>query len=194
MATYSRGDHLRVGRLPIAGRFLYYHHGIYVGDDRVVQFGGQLWNKPRSGIDEVTLERFSKRGVPEILDHTNLRFPGGMPLPPTYPPERIVARARCLVETQPRGVYNLFGRNCETIALWCVCGWAESLQRQRFQMAWARYWANQGIVLSLRTRRGATPWQLGEALAGIAFRFALLRMYYRHQKRFYRAARACDHR
>lgn len=39
MATYSRGDHLRVGRLPIAGRFLYYHHGIYIGDDRVVQFG-----------------------------------------------------------------------------------------------------------------------------------------------------------
>lgn len=122
MATYSRGDHLRVGRLPIAGRFLYYHHGIYIGDDRVVQFGGQLWNKPRSGIDQVPLERFSKRGMPEILGHTNLRFPGGMPLPPAYPPERIVARARCLVETQPRGVYNLIGRNCETIALWCVCG------------------------------------------------------------------------
>ena len=67
MATYSRGDHLRVGRLPIAGRFLYYHHGIYIGDDRVVQFGGQLWNKPRSGIDQVPLERFSKRGMPEIL-------------------------------------------------------------------------------------------------------------------------------
>ena len=86
IATYSRGDHLRVGRLPIAGRFLYYHHGIYVGDDRVAQFGGQLWNKPRSGIDEVPLELFSKRGVPEILDHTNLRFPGGMPLPPRTRP------------------------------------------------------------------------------------------------------------
>lgn len=93
VATYSRGDHLRVGRLPIAGRFLYYHHGIYVGDDRVVQFEGQLWNKPRSGIDEVPLERFSKRGVSEILDHTNLRFP---------------AECRCLRLTRPNG--SLRGR------------------------------------------------------------------------------------
>jgi hypothetical protein len=31
------------------------------------------------------------------------------------------------------GAYNLVGRNCETVALWCVCNMAESLQRQRFQ-------------------------------------------------------------
>jgi lecithin:retinol acyltransferase len=30
------GDHLRVWR------GLYYHHGIYVGDDQVVQFGGRI--------------------------------------------------------------------------------------------------------------------------------------------------------
>ena len=143
------------GRIPLAGRFLYYHHGIYVGDDRVVQFGGQLWNKPRSGIDEV--QRFSKRGVPEILDHTNLRFPGGMPLPARTRPKRIVARARCLVETQPRGVYNLFGRNCETIALWCVCGWAESLQRQRFQMGWARVAAPSSRALLLSVEPPSNP-------------------------------------
>ena len=104
MATYSRGDHLRVGRFPIAGRFLYYHHGIYVGDDRVVQFGGQLWNKPRSGIDEVPLERFSKPGVPEILDPPTCAFP---------------AECRCLRRTRPNG--SLRGRAALSRPSLAVC-------------------------------------------------------------------------
>jgi Lecithin retinol acyltransferase len=44
----NAGDHLRVKR-----RLGYYHHGIYAGDDRVVQFGGGI--KPNARIEEVDL-------------------------------------------------------------------------------------------------------------------------------------------
>lgn len=46
-APYSKerfkpGDHLAVSR------WLYQHHGVYVGDERVVQFGGRILDKPRN--------------------------------------------------------------------------------------------------------------------------------------------------
>ena len=42
----------------------------------------------RRGIDEVPLELFSKRGMPEFLDHTNLRFPAECAPPRNRPNDR----------------------------------------------------------------------------------------------------------
>lgn len=108
---FKPGDHLAVSR------WLYHHHGVYIGDERVVQFGGRILDKPRARIEEVSLAQFERRGVARVVDHTTERFLRMWAMTETLPPERIVARARCLVETQPHGVYNLLGRNCETVAL-----------------------------------------------------------------------------
>ena len=37
---------------------LYNHHGIYIGDDRVIQFGGGIWDKPHAKIEAVSLKDF----------------------------------------------------------------------------------------------------------------------------------------
>ncbi|MGA2165886.1 MAG: lecithin retinol acyltransferase family protein [Solirubrobacteraceae bacterium] len=42
-AKFATGDHLRVWR-PL-GPVGYYHHGIYIDDARVVQFGGRIGDK-----------------------------------------------------------------------------------------------------------------------------------------------------
>jgi hypothetical protein len=102
-----------------------------------------------------------------------------------------VLRARCLAKTQPASVYNLVGRNCETVALWCVCGMGESLQRQWVQAVSSLFGAGLILYVAGRVRRraGIPPW-----IWTITFvRGATLAMYYLHSWRFYRDARTCDH-
>src|SRR6266436_7511930 len=47
--SFGPGDHLRVWRR------LYFHHGIFTGDDIVVQFGGRVLDKPHARISAVPL-------------------------------------------------------------------------------------------------------------------------------------------
>jgi hypothetical protein len=102
-AAVKAGDHLRVSRR------LYYHHGIYVGDGRVVQFGGGAGNKRRHRIEEVSFAAFASKGRVELVDQARLTWIGLWPLPPPLPPDQIVARARCLVAHNADAAYNLIG-------------------------------------------------------------------------------------
>lgn len=193
---FEPGDHLRVRRSVYHTGISYYHHGIYVGDDCVVQFGGVIFDKPHARIEEVPLWCFLRGGRAEIVDQSKLTWIRLWKLPPPLPRDRIVARARCLAVQGSEGTYNLVGRNCETVALWCVCGMGESLQRQRFQAGNAVFgvlFALWTQLLAARRRGGYTRGQLGIILSVLATRSALLVMYYRHNKRFYEGARACDH-
>src|SRR5207247_1774306 len=104
---FSPGDHLRVRR------GLYYHHGIYVGNNQVVQFGGRIGDKAHAKIAVVPFACFLRGDRAEVVDQSKLTWLGLWKLPPALPPERIVARARCLAERQSEGAYNLVGRNCE---------------------------------------------------------------------------------
>ena len=63
---FQPGDHLKVRR-PTG----YYHHGIYVSDDRVIQFGSgvTLLNKGGTAIDAVSLRGFEQRGTAEVVRH-----------------------------------------------------------------------------------------------------------------------------
>jgi hypothetical protein len=182
------GDHLRVWR----GYF--WHHGIYVGNDRVVQFGAGIWHKLHSCIEEVPLRDFRQRGRVEIVPKQQ-KWPGlwGMAqweLPPALPPEEIVRRARWLAARRFEGTYNLLGRNCESVALWCVCNMCESLQRQYFQSLNASAAAVIGPTYTYLNRRGRLPsWAAWAMLAYLAVRALLLRMYYVHNKRFYEDVR-----
>jgi hypothetical protein len=88
------------------------------------------------------------------------------------------------------GTYNLVGRNCETIVLWCVCSFAESLQRQRFQSVNASVAVVVGLAYAYVDGRARLPaWAPRAMLAVMAVRGGLLVMYYRHNERFYRDVR-----
>src|SRR5258708_10781582 len=59
---FQPGNHLHVWRPPD-----YYHHGIYVSDDRVIQFGSgvTLRNKRGTAINAVSLADFENGGTAE---------------------------------------------------------------------------------------------------------------------------------
>jgi hypothetical protein len=182
--VFSLGNHLRVWR----GYF--WHHGIYVSHGRVVQFGGGIFDKPHACVEEVGLLDFLRGDRVEVVPGQQkwigLWGIGRWDLPPALPPEEIVRRARWLAAERFDGTYNLVGRNCETIALWCVCNFAESLQRQRFQSVNASAGILVGLAYAYLSGRGRLPaWGQRAMLAFVAVRVPLLVMYYRHNKRFY---------
>jgi hypothetical protein len=65
VATFQPGDHLQVWR------GYYYHHGIYISDDRVIQFGSgvTLLNKHGTSVGEVSLKDFENGGTVKVVRH-----------------------------------------------------------------------------------------------------------------------------
>ena len=123
--SFARGTHIRVWRQ--AGLIGYYHHGIYVSADRVIQFGGGIRDKPSATIAPVTLEEFERGEQAETVEHGGRTW-WGAPRFPGVPPETAIRRAERLVEMRPRALYNLFGFNCEQAANFCCTNSYESYQ------------------------------------------------------------------
>jgi hypothetical protein len=125
---FERGDHLRVRR-PLG----YDHHGIYVNDQRVIQFGGRILDKPHASIEAVALDQFERSGTAEVVRHGD-----GAPavrLRPADPQDAIVERAEFLLAHRTHvPSYNLLGNNCEHAATWCVNRHRDSHQIQFFHL------------------------------------------------------------
>jgi Lecithin retinol acyltransferase len=115
---FSYGDHLTARRPGFA------HHGIYVSDDRVIDFGGyDLRARHRHGVRAVTLQQFARGRKVGVARH----------LPSPLPPGRIVDEAERLAQIGFEGKFTLFGSNCEHFANWCVTGnYFESRQAKKF--------------------------------------------------------------
>jgi HRAS-like suppressor 3 len=115
---FARGDHLRVPGVGV----VYDHHGLYVGDRRVVEFAGGF----HPTVREVSLEDFEKRAPAALVPHARLRS-WSVDVPP-LDPEEVVARAYFLVREVPPHRYSFIGFNCEHAVQWCKTGLPESYQ------------------------------------------------------------------
>lgn len=103
-----KGDHIRVDR------GLYHHHGIDIGDGRVVHYSGEPGDVENAAVTISTVDEFLKGGALEICVDRR-----------SFPPEVITIRALSRVGEKK---YNLASNNCETFASWCTTG--ESVSRQ----------------------------------------------------------------
>jgi hypothetical protein len=127
MSRFKRGDHLRVLR-----RGIYWHHGIYVSEDRVIEFGGRIMDKPHAMIRPTSLAVFERQDRVEVVEHPGFFLYGlGDGGPEALPSDEIVARAEWLIGKCPTGVYHLVGSNCEHLANWSATNYFESLQIRR---------------------------------------------------------------
>ena len=130
LETLKRGDHLRAPR----AEGLYHHHGVYIGNGLVIDFGGGgITAKGQAAVREVTLNEFEDGATAQVVHHPqNFLFGFGMGLPEALPPDEIVARAGYLQGCQTASRYNLVASNCEHLANWAVTGgYFESLQVRR---------------------------------------------------------------
>ena len=134
----ARGDHLEAARLG------YTHHGIDLGDGRVVHYSG-LADGLRSGPVAITsLARFARGRAVRVVHH-----------PDQDAPEVVVRRALSrLAEDE----YHLLFRNCEHFATWAATGRARSPQVRNGAIAVTLVLVTVGlgvvVVRDLRPHRG----------------------------------------
>lgn len=146
------GDHLFVKRKRYF--FSYYHHGIYVGDDKVIHLTGP--RKKDAKVIETSLNEFLNGGVKEvwgyetftdILRNLHRDRQSGIGQPHWILPlldEGRISEIEMRIQDNYKTVdvarkylgrrgYNVFSDNCEHFAVFCKTGVAVSLQSVFFQ-------------------------------------------------------------
>lgn len=111
----SFGDQIKVNR------GLYSHHGIYIGNDRVIQFGsttGEL-DPEKAMVIETSLEDFLKGGELLVAEYTPEE------LKKKRSPEEIVKYAKAHLGEMG---YDIINNNCEHFSNECAFGERKSMQ------------------------------------------------------------------
>jgi HRAS-like suppressor 3 len=126
----------------ISPRWGYLHHGIYVGEGRVIHYAGFNRAFRKGRVEEVELSRFTRGRALEVKATVAPRYAGSAAI------ER--ARSR-LGEDR----YSFFANNCEHFAEWCLSGTSRSRQVD----AWAeRLRSSLAAFEALRpARRSGAP-------------------------------------
>jgi hypothetical protein len=103
----ARGDHLRVRRW--TG---YWHHGIDLGDGRVMHYSNAVGAWATGEVRVSSWQRFSRGAPIELVRYADC-----------HPPELVIARARGRLGERR---YHLLRNNCEHFARWFKSGQAAS--------------------------------------------------------------------
>lgn len=104
-SEFDIGDHLSSPR----GSGLYSHHGIYIGDSKVIHYSGFADGMSSGKIEITSLSSFSSGNDIFIHLHKNRR----------YSPKETVDRAESRLGED---WYNVIVNNCEHFAYWCIMG------------------------------------------------------------------------
>jgi len=117
--SYRFGDHLKIKR-----RF-YYHHGIYIGDNKVIHYApppgkevadGIGWRQIfgiDSEINTIHITDLKDFELDSDTETTVVKYKEQN----AFPPMKIVARADSRLGENG---YNLWGNNCEHFVQWCI--------------------------------------------------------------------------
>ena len=103
----------------------YTHHGLGVGDDKVIHYSGLANNLSQPGVIEViTLAEFSQNKEVHIKPHLDRK----------YQAEEAITRAFLrLGESQ----YHILHNNCEHLVEWSISGRHKSSQSQRGKLIYS---------------------------------------------------------
>jgi Lecithin retinol acyltransferase len=106
---------LPLGSHLVTPRRAYLHHGIYVGDGKVVHYAGLAHGLGRGPVEEVSLARFTNGHPVRVRSDAPLEFDRG----------EVIRRARSRVGEDH---YRLLTNNCEHFCEWCLRGEHRSYQ------------------------------------------------------------------
>lgn len=120
--TLAKSEEPAPGAHLITPRIGYVHHGIYLGNGKVIHCGAVSCFIPRGPVEEVSLRDF-RRG-------RSVAVRSGVPA--EYDARQIIARARSRLGEDR---YRLLTNNCEHFCEWCLRGEPRSYQVERL-MRW----------------------------------------------------------
>jgi hypothetical protein len=106
---------LPLGSHLVAPRRGYVHHGIYVGDGKVVHYAGLAHGLRRGPVEEISLDRFTNGRPACVRSDASLEFDRW----------EVIRRARSRIGEDH---YRLLTNNCEHFCEWCRYGEHRSYQ------------------------------------------------------------------
>jgi Lecithin retinol acyltransferase len=106
---------LLLGSHVVTPRRGYVHHGIYVGDRKVVHYAGFAYGLRRGPVEEISLARFSVGHPVYVRSDAPFEFDRS----------EVIRRARSRVGEDH---YRLLSNNCEHFCEWCLYGEHRSYQ------------------------------------------------------------------
>jgi len=138
---------LPLGSHLVTPRCAYVHHGIYVGDGKVVHYAGLAHGLRRGPVEEISLARFTNGHPVCVRSDVSLEFDRG----------EVTRRARSRVGEDH---YRLLTNNCEHFCEWCLYGEQRSYQVEewlarpvRALHAAIRFIAELGRTVGISTHR-----------------------------------------
>jgi Lecithin retinol acyltransferase len=140
----AAGDAPPIASHVVTSRSGYTHHGIYVGDGKVVHYAGLARGLRTGPVEEVSLAEFARGRSIWIRPYNHPRFDR----------HEVVARARSRLGENR---YRVWTNNCEHFSEWCVRG----EHRSRQVDAW-RTWPQRLLATAF-----AVVYSLGNALTSI---------------------------
>ncbi len=106
---------LRLGDHLVTPRTGYDHHGIYIGNGKVIHYAGFSEFLKKDKVTKTTLEEFANGQEVHFVYHPNAKYNG----------KERVKKANSLLDEDN---YNLVTNNCEHFAHWCIYGEKDSEQ------------------------------------------------------------------
>ena len=119
----------------------YTHHGVYVGDGRVVHYGALKYNLIRKPVEEVTLAEFAEGRPVYVVTHCESAFDAA----------EIIRRARSRLGEKR---YRLLSNNCEHFVEWCLHDIHRSFQVET-AIEFPRWFGERVLAVMLRFARRA---------------------------------------
>ena len=97
------GSHLKTPRMGNS----YTHHGIYIGNEKVIHYAGLADGLKSAPVEAITIEKFLSGNKYEVIPHPHAQFTSN----------EIVTRAKSRIGEND---YNVIGNNCEHFVHWCI--------------------------------------------------------------------------
>ena len=143
----------------VSPRGVYSHHGVYVGNGRVIHYAGLARGLHRGPVEDVSLQRFAGG------HHVRVRYAA-----PRFDRREVVERARSRLG---ECAYRVLSNNCEHFCEWALRGISRSAQVDRFSGCPKAAWSAVRRVLGGLAGPFRSPIQtesrpLPDDLAGLA--------------------------
>jgi hypothetical protein len=113
--TLREGEEPPLAAHLVTPRRGYLHHGLYVGDGRIIHYPGLVGSARRRAVEEVSLREFARGRPIAVRTDSNRRFDC----------EDVVLRARSRLGENR---YHIIRNNCEHFCEWCLSGVSRSRQ------------------------------------------------------------------